>query len=63
MLLCVLLWRDTIPFDKEVLDMKESNRDKLLKKIIDSLFKLSDNQIKELKKFIEEEIENANKEQ
>lgn len=39
--------------------MIENGRDKLLQKIIDSLCKMSDNQIKELKKFIEEEIENA----
>lgn len=39
--------------------MQKNNRDELLQKIIDSLCKMSDNQIKELKKFIEEEIENA----
>lgn len=39
--------------------MRDNSRNELLQKIIDSLFKLSDNQIDELKRFIEEEIENA----
>lgn len=43
--------------------MQENSRDELLKKIFDRFCKLSDNQLDKLKKFIEEEIENAGQEQ
>lgn len=39
--------------------MEENSRKELLQKIIDSLCKLSDNQIAEFKRFIEAGIENA----
>lgn len=39
--------------------MTEASRNEFLKKIFDSFSKLNDKQLKELKKFIEEEIENV----
>lgn len=39
--------------------MTEASKNELLKKIFDSFSKLNDKQLKELKKFIEEEIEDA----